>query len=316
MRYRIRHTTKYAYAAPVAVCHNLVRLAPISDHRQTLGSYRLIVVPEPVDLCQRTDLFGNRVDYFSIQDAHWGLSVSATSELTTHTRPRPEDSPPWETVRDRLRRAATDADRRAYRFAFRSLLCPIDERLRGYAAPSFTAGRPIVEAVRELTMRIYEDFEYDPRATTVTTPVMQAFEQKAGVCQDFAHVQIACLRSLGLAAEYISGYLRTIPPPGTERLVGADASHAWVSVYCGEASQDGGVGWVDFDPTNDLIPGTDHVRTARGRDYQDVCPIQGVFVGGGGQTLSVSVDVAPLDQEPTSEPPASEPPTNGAAQRD
>ncbi len=154
----------------------------------------------------------------------------------------------------------------------------------------FTPGRPIVEALRDLTARINDEFEFNPHATTVSTPVMEAFDQRAGVCQDFAHVQIACLRSLGLAARYVSGYLRTLPPPGKPRLVGADASHAWLSLYCGDA------GWVDADPTNNVLPVTDHVTVAHGRDYADVCPVRGVFVGGGNHTMSVSVDVAPLEE--------------------
>ena len=295
MRYRISHTTKYAYADPVAVCHNLVRLAPRNDPWQQLRGYRLVVSPEPTDPCQRADLFGNQVDYFSIQDAHWGLSVTAVSELEVAARPTPEQTPPWQQVREHLHAAQSHSARAAYRFAFDSPLVPNNHRLRDYAAESFPAGRPILAATRELTTRIYNDFEYDPRATTVTTPVMQVFEQRAGVCQDFAHVQIACLRSLGLAAKYVSGYLRTIPPKGKERLVGADASHAWLSICCGE-SGDNNLTWVDFDPTNDMIPTTDHVRIAVGRDYRDVCPIQGVFVGGGQHTMAVSVDVAPIHQ--------------------
>ncbi|MEM1303851.1 MAG: transglutaminase family protein [Planctomycetota bacterium] len=298
MRYRISHTTKYAYDDPVAVCHNLVRLAPLADAWQSLDGYRLIVVPEPVDPRVRVDLFGNRVDYFSIQEAHWGLSVSATSEIEVSAKPRPGASPAWERVRDALRASETAPTRAAYRFAFPSTLTPIDQRLADYAAESFTAGRPIVDAARDLTARIYEDFEYDPRATTVATPVMEAFDQRAGVCQDFAHVQIACLRSIGLAARYVSGYLRTIPPPGEERLVGADASHAWLSVYCGTGEDPRPTDWLDLDPTNDTVPSTDHVRIAHGRDYRDVCPIQGVFVGGGRHTMSVSVDVAPVNETP------------------
>ena len=162
--------------------------------------------------------------------------------------------------------------------------------LAAYAKESFPAGRPILQATADLTRRIYEDFEYRPQSTDVNTQVAEVFGKRVGVCQDFAHLQIACLRSLGLAARYVSGYLRTIPPPGKPRLVGADASHAWLGVYCG-----GDVPWIDFDPTNNMIPDTDHVAVAYGRDYGDVCPVQGVFVGGGDHTLSVSVDVAPME---------------------
>ena len=289
VRYRINHTTKYTYAEPVAVGYNLVHLAPRSIGVQKQEGHRLIVLPEPVDLARRTDSFGNRTDYFSIEEAHWGLSLSATSEVVVGESASPGAGPAWETVRDALPDAAPDEWVLPHRFAFPSPLVPEAEQLAKYAQVSFTAGRPIVEALRDLTARIHADFDYDPRATTVTTPVLQSFQQRAGVCQDFAHVAIACLRSIGLAARYVSGYLRTLPPPGKPRLVGADASHAWLSLYCGE------MGWVDADPTNNVIPSTDHVTLAIGRDYSDVCPIQGVYVGGGSHTMSVSVDVAPLD---------------------
>lgn len=288
MRYRIRHSTKYAYSDTVAVCHNLVRLAPRAFGGQTLDSYRLIVSPDPSDLAKRTDLFGNRVEFFSIQRAHQTLTMTAISDVEVHEQPLlPATSPPWETARDSLR---TPGDAiKAYRFAFPSTHVPRNATLREYGAISFTPGRPILDAGRDLTRRIHADFKYDPRATTISTPVLDAFNARAGVCQDFAHVQIACLRSLGLAARYVSGYLRTIPPPGKARLVGADASHAWLSVYCGP------VGWIDFDPTNNCIPTTDHITVAIGRDYADISPIQGVFVGGGSHTMVVSVDVEPRD---------------------
>lgn len=290
MRYRIRHSTKYAYSDTVAVCHNLVRLAPRAFGGQTLDSYRLIVSPDPSDLARRTDLFGNRVEFFSIQRAHQTLTMTAISDVEVHEQPLlPATSPFWETVREALRTPGDAEAIKAYRFAFPSAHVPLSATLRDYAAVSFTPGRPILDAALDLTTRIYADFKYDPRATTISTPVLDAFNARAGVCQDFAHVEIACLRSLGLAARYVSGYLRTIPPPGKARLVGADASHAWLSVYCGP------VGWVDFDPTNDCIPATDHITVAIGRDYADISPIQGVFVGGGSHSMVVSVDVEPRD---------------------
>lgn len=293
MRYRIRHTTKYAYSDTVAVCHNLVRLAPRSNGRQRVVSYRMIVSPDPSDLERRTDLFGNRVEYFSIQRAHQGLTLTTMSEVEVGPADDPPaESPPWETVRDTLQGAPGPAPLAAHRYAFPSLHAPRATALRAYGAESFTPGRPILEAAADLTARLHEDFVYDPRATTVSTPVLETYEKRAGVCQDFAHLEIAALRSLGLAARYVSGYLRTTPPPGKERLVGADASHAWLAVYCG-----GDAGWIDFDPTNDCVPGLDHVTVAIGRDYGDVCPIQGVFVGGGSHTMAVSVDVEPRDAE-------------------
>ena len=288
MRYRITHITKYAYTDPVAVCHNLVRLSPRETPGQSRSSYRLIILPDPSDVLRRTDVFGNPVEYFSILEAHRGLSLSAVSEVDIQERAKPGPGPPWEQVRDGLPAAEPDAAMRPYQYAFPSAKAPVAPALAEYALLSFTPARPIIDALRDFTTRVNKDFKYDPRATTVSTPVMQAFEQRAGVCQDFAHVAIACLRSIGLAARYVSGYLRTIPPPGKPRLVGADASHAWVSLYCGQE------GWVDADPTNAVLPRGDHITIAHGRDYADVCPIQGVYVGGGKHTMQVSVDVAPL----------------------
>ncbi|MEN1682116.1 MAG: transglutaminase family protein [Planctomycetota bacterium] len=294
MLYRITHTTKYAYAEPVAVCHNLVRLSPRATVGQRVRSHRLIVMPEPADLVQRQDALGNQVGYFSIEQAHHGLSLSATSEVEVTGQPEAPAGPPWETIRDALPKAPGASAVAPYRFAFDSPLVPREAELAAYAAASFTPGRPIIDALRDLTARIHDEFDYDPRATTVTTPVREAFEGRAGVCQDFAHVAIACLRSLGLAARYVSGYLRTLPPPGKPRLVGADASHAWLSLYCGP-SDTGQPLWVDADPTNNKLTGVDYVTVALGRDYADVCPIQGVYVGGGNHTMDVSVDVAPVE---------------------
>lgn len=295
MRYRIRHTTKYEYSDPVAVCHNVVRLAPRTMPTQTVDSYRLIVHPDPADLTHRTDVFSNRVEYFSIQGAHNGLSLTAVSDLRVEAALIPTESPSWEVVRDSL---ASGENANAYRFVFPSLHIPMKEALREYAEISCISGRPILDVARDFTSRLHADFKYDPRATTVSTPVLEAFEKRAGVCQDFAHLQIAGLRAMGLAARYVSGYLRTIPPPGKKRLVGADASHAWLSVYCGSA------GWVDFDPTNDCIPQSDHITSCVGRDYSDVSPIQGVFVGGGSHTMSVSVDVEPRGESAETVPAA------------
>ena len=289
MRYRIRHTTKYAYSEPVALCHNLVRLTPNTTERVTVASHRLIVAPEPSDITERVDVFGNRVRYFSIEEPHRRLSLTAISELSVNDPPPlPAESAAWEAVRDAVQDPNNPRRREANRFVFASPLVTIDTRLADYAATSFQAGTSILDGATDLTARLHADFAYDPRATTVSTPVLEAFDKRAGVCQDFAHLQIACLRSIGLAARYVSGYLRTIPPEGKPRLVGADASHAWLSVYCERA------GWIEFDPTNNCVTGTDHVPITVGRDYGDVCPIQGVFVGGGTHTMNVEVDVEPL----------------------
>lgn len=254
-----------------------------------------MIHPEPVDFCDREDYYGNRVSFFSIDQAHRGLTVTAASQVTVSTTPETDaaTTPPWEKVVERLRtdRSADTFD--AYQFVSASPSVPPLSALRKYAETSFTTSRPILEAAIDLTSRIYHDFTYSPRSTTIHTPISEVFEKRRGVCQDFAHLQISCLRSLGLAARYVSGYLRTLPPPGKPRLVGADASHAWLSIYCGAA------GWVDLDPTNNSRVRTDHITVAWGREYSDVCPIQGVIVGGGDHSMHVSVDVAPEDEKTT-----------------
>lgn len=294
MRYRISHNTKYAYSEPVPVCQNKVHLRPRNSDRQLCNSFRLLVSPEPVLIDTRADFFGNSVDYFSLDDSHRGLAVTATSELEVREVESPElqATPAWETIASQLQARPPMTDVNNCLFAFNSDYIQAHADFADYARQSFTQARSIGEASMDLTQRVYEDFDYNPGATNVKTDVATVFENRAGVCQDFAHFQIACLRSLGLAARYVSGYLRTLPPPGKPRLVGADASHAWLSVFCGDQ-----LGWIDFDPTNNVIPSADHITIAFGRDYADVCPIQGVFVGGGDHTLSVSVDVAPLDEE-------------------
>ena len=292
MKYRITHTTKYTYSEPVPVCQNKLHLLPRSTDHQHCDNYRLLVLPEPAMVDMGVDYFGNAVDYFSLVDSHQHLSVTAASEVEVLAPTEPtklKDSKPWEEVVQLLAKYSADVSALDRLFAFDSDYCQADAKLADYARISFPPGRPILEAAADLTRRIHDDFEYRPQSTTVNTEVNEVFEKRTGVCQDFAHLQIACLRSLGLAARYVSGYLRTLPPAGKPRLVGADASHAWLSVYCGGDKQ-----WVDFDPTNDVIPETDHITVAYGRDYGDVCPVQGVFIGGGDHTLTVSVDVAPV----------------------
>ena len=292
MRYRISHTTKYSYSEAVPICQNKVHLRPRIDEYQNCQNYRLIILPEPTRVETQADYFGNQVEYFSLLDSHHGLSVTATSEIEripSSQKQNLDQTPSWEYVASGVHSTPPAMSNNDCLYAFGSDLAYASAAFSDYARVSFTTGRPIGEATFDLTNRIYEDFKYDPRATTVSTPVREVFEKRAGVCQDFAHLQISCLRSLGLPARYVSGYLRTIPPKGKPRLVGADQSHAWISVYCGEQ------GWIDFDPTNKMIPSTDHITLAYGRDYNDVCPIQGVFVGGGEQNMTVSVDVLPLD---------------------
>ncbi len=290
MKYRVTHTTRYQYSQPVSVCHNKVHLCPRSLPHQMATNYHLLITPEPVEAVGQNDYFGNRVDYFSIQEPHRTLTVTATSDIEVRPIQRSPGfaaSPAWEIVAQSIATRRDELNLSAFHFSFPSRLSPCEEKYADYARESFTKNRPIVDAAADLTLRVFEKFKYDPRATTVSTPVDVVFNQRAGVCQDFAHLQIACLRSIGLAARYVSGYLRTLPASGKERLIGNDASHAWISLYCGES-----IGWVDYDPTNNIIPATDHITIGWGQDYSDLCPIQGVFVGGGKNTMDVRVDVA------------------------
>lgn len=287
MLYNITHQTIYDYGDIVPECFNIVRLNPRPIFDQICVDHRLEIVPEPSDLVAREDFFGNCIEQFSIHVPHASLSVTAFNrvKVTGRNYPPSESTPPWETIAGL--NLATDL--LAAHFSRNSPRVCCSDLTREYALTSFTPGRPIAVAARDLTRRIFEDFEFDPHATTVSTPVEEVLEKRAGVCQDFAHLQIACFRSLNLPSRYVSGYLRTLAPPGKPRLVGADASHAWVSLFCGEA------GWFDFDPTNNAIPETDHITIGWGRDYSDVCPIQGVFTGGGQTVMNVSVDVEPVE---------------------
>ncbi len=287
MRFRIDHRTRYQYVEPVSLCHSIAHLKPPRMARQRCLSSQVRIDPWPAVHREYDDFFGNRVTYFSIQQAHDSLEVHARSEVevTTPTLPEPSMTKPWERIVNRLRdrQDAPMTDLRI--FTLPSPLVPADPEARAYAAESFAPGRPILEAIIELMGRIHRDFIYDPTSTTVATPLSTVMKQRKGVCQDFAHVAIAGLRGLGLAVRYVSGYLETLPPPGQPKLQGADASHAWFAVLIPN------LGWVDFDPTNDQIPAEQHITTAVGRDFQDVTPLRGIFYGGGQHTLSVAVDV-------------------------
>jgi transglutaminase-like putative cysteine protease len=296
MRYRVIHETSYAYADPVPVCQNMVHLTPRDTARQICRNHKLVIKPAPATTLRRLDYFGNQVCYFSLHEGHRRLSLSAHSRIEVRPQVVPDEAsfPSWESVRDQLPLDPTALGLDAYQFVFPSphvdkLWGELGASLAKYALESFTKGRSILAAARDLTARIHADFRYDAAATTIHTPLEEVFRLRHGVCQDLAHVEIGCLRAIGLAARYVSGYLLTHPAPGRPRLVGADASHAWLSVYAGPA------GWIDFDPTNDVIPSEEHITVAWGRDYSDVCPVAGVFVGGGANSLQVSVDVAPLD---------------------
>jgi transglutaminase-like putative cysteine protease len=289
MNFRVTHSTRYLYSEPVGMCWNEACLLPRGTSRQTCHTSRLQIEPAPADVRERLDFFGNRVTHFAIQKPHEQLEVTAFSELSVSPAPDlggTEHAVAWETVRDQLmtERRPELLEALAYRYA--SPMITDSRQLAEYANPSFSTNRPLVEAAADLMQRIYQDFKYESGATTIATPLAEVLATRRGVCQDFAHLGIACLRSLGLAARYVSGYIETLPPPGKERLVGADASHAWFSVFCGDA------GWMDFDPTNNRVPDEQHITVAWGRDYSDVSPLRGVALGGGEHKVAVSVDVA------------------------
>jgi transglutaminase-like putative cysteine protease len=283
MTYRVTHITTYQYGQPVSLCHNLAHLTPRDLPRQRCRQTALSVVPQPAVLSDRVDYFGNPATFFAVQEPHRELVVTASHLIDLAPGPvaDPSRSPPWEDVRDRLATDRSLPTLEACQFVFGSRYAPPGPELATYAISSFAPGRPLLEAVLELTGRVHRDFVYDPRATTVATPLPEVFAKRRGVCQDFAHLEIACLRSLGLAARYVSGYLCTG--------VGAGATHAWLSVWCPRA------GWVDVDPTNDVRPSDQHLLLAWGLDYDDVSPIKGVILGGGQHTVQVSVDVTRLD---------------------
>ena len=293
MKYRLLHRTKYSYDGAVTVSHHLARLAPRTLPGQRCPWHELEIYPAPVGRGVHVDSFGNITAYFEIEGKHETLEVTANSlvEVFSTRHPEPSSTQPWELVRDACQLEKLTSGSEAGAFRFSSPMIPLGKEFTDFAIPEFPPGRPILEAVLGLTGRIFREFKFDPRATDVSTPVSDVLKKRAGVCQDFAHLMLACLRSLGLPCRYVSGYLETAPPPGMRRLTGADASHAWVSVFCGE-----GAGWIDTDPTNNLLPGERHITVAWGRDFSDVSPLRGVTLGAGGQRLSVAVDVIPVDE--------------------
>jgi transglutaminase-like putative cysteine protease len=284
--YQVTHRTTYQYGSDVAVSHHLAHLHPRELPNQQVDGFSLMVDPLPVVEDERVDYFGNGASYFSIGVPHDRLVVTARSQVRVAALPLPERTAAWEQVRDQCASDQLTDDSAAGEFRFDSPYITRKPEYADYAAASFPKGRPLLEGIRDFTTRIFRDFKFDPRATTVATPLDEVLKKRRGVCQDFAHLAIAGLRSLGLPARYVSGYLETLPPPGKPRFVGADASHAWVSAWCP------GHGWIDADPTNNLLPGDRHITVAWGRDFSDVSPLRGVIVGGGGSTLGVSVDVA------------------------
>jgi transglutaminase-like putative cysteine protease len=288
----VEHETRYGYAAPVTQAQHLAYLKPLHDARQQLLQHELLIEPTPLQLQYDTDTYGNARTLFSLNQPHRELRVRARSQVALVPRQAVMDagaSPRWEDVRERLRYEAGARYDPAVEFAQPSPYVPRLHALHAYGLASFGPGQPVALGALDLMRRIHADFEFKTASTEVDTPLIEAFEQRAGVCQDFAHLMIAALRMVGLAARYVSGYLLTIPPPGQEALLGADASHAWVQVYC-PRTPGLAEGWLELDPTNDLIPDTSHVRLALGRDYGDVTPLRGVIRGGGRHTLEVRVN--------------------------
>jgi transglutaminase-like putative cysteine protease len=285
--YEITHTTTYSYTGQVSVSHHLLRLALRAGPRQHCLEHRLSISPAPAVTSLHGDYFGNITHFITVERPHQQLAITSHSRVALSPAfiPEPTETPSWESVRARCRGDRSAHALEAHEFTYASPLVPIRPEFTDYAEPSFPKERPVLDAVTDLTRRINEDFTFDPTATTVATPIETVFKQRRGVCQDFAQFQIACLRSLGLPARYVSGYLETDPPPGQPKLRGADASHAWVSIFCP------GLGWLDVDPTNNCLPFLRHLTVGWGRDYSDVCPIRGVLMGGENQKLEVAVDV-------------------------
>jgi transglutaminase-like putative cysteine protease len=276
MKYTIQHTTAYTYLEPVSLCHNIARLMPRNTDGQVCRNTVIQIVPEPDRINEYEDFFGNKVIYFSIEKEHWELTVQVTSEV--------ERNEINEEIKPGKFRSENDlVDIKQYSFA--TPMTNWDEEILIYASRSFQPDKSVFESAEDLTKRIYKDFEYKPGHTTISTPLSQVMKERKGVCQDFAHLAIACVRSMGLSARYVSGYIETFSPDGVEKLIGSDASHAWFSVFTPEQ------GWVDFDPTNNCIVSDQHITIGWGRDYADIAPMEGIILSSGSHELTVSVDV-------------------------
>ena len=288
MIYDIRHLTSYSYESPVSFARCSLRLEPLSGDGQQLVSHAVEIRPRPASRTVRRDFFGTQTESVVIETAHRSLRIVSRSRVSVSRQAlaRNAPSPSWESVRDVALEATSLGPASPVGYVFGSSLVPVLVPVTDYAASSFPPGGGILTGAVDLMHRIRHDFRYDPKATVISTPLREVFEKRHGVCQDFAHVMIAGLRGLGLPAAYVSGYLRTIPPPGQPRLQGADATHAWVSVWCGAD-----IGWIGFDPTNDLLVENDHIILAIGRDFSDVSPVDGIIVGSRKQKLNVAVDV-------------------------
>lgn len=290
MTYEISHKTLYRYETPVVHSHQRLHLSPRPVDNQRVLSHTLLIEPAPTQRHDGRDAFGNPVVTLEIDRDHSTFTVQALSriELTPHAPVIPSSTTPWEQVRDRLRVGPAPFDIDVVQYASASRLTAPTLAVAEFAHESFTPGRPYVEAAFHLSCRIFREFKFDPTATDVSTPTAEVLRIRRGVCQDFSHLALAAIRALKLPARYVSGYLLTHPAPGQQKLRGADASHAWISVW------DPACGWVDIDPTNGLMPSTEHIAFAYGRDYDDINPISGVILGGASHTVAVSVDVDPV----------------------
>lgn len=291
MRFHVFHNTEYLYETEVSVSHHLLRLTPADNQRQRCLWHRLRFHPTPKSVQTHRDYFGNETTVVALENVHrrWQVDSESMVETLDTKLPPPAFTPTLLQMAQLLAGNSDSEVLAAVEFLHSSPLIACRREFGEYARVSFLPNRPVLEAAVELTRRIFTDFQFDPKATNVATPIEQVFRERRGVCQDFAQLQIACLRSIGIPALYISGYLETQPPPGQPKLVGADASHAWVAFYCP------GHGWIELDPTNNMLPAERHIVVARGRDFGDVSPVRGVIVGGGNHLLNVAVDVSRAD---------------------
>jgi transglutaminase-like putative cysteine protease len=290
VKYLVTHQTRYLYSDTVSISYNRVHSRPGAVAGQKSGNSKILIQPEPDSINSERDFFGNPIAFFTVQNPHRELEVTVSFDADVQEREIPVRSEGWDTAVGLLRETPDRSSVLASQFRHDSTWVRRSNTLSEFAASSFPKGSSVIEGARDLCSRIYREFDFDPTATTVATPLEDVLEKRKGVCQDFAHLALGGLRSLGLAARYVSGYILTLPPPGQTRLQGADASHAWISVWCPV------VGWVDLDPTNDLVVSDQHVTLAVGRDYHDVCPMRGVVLGGGTQTVKVGVDVIPQSE--------------------
>ncbi|MGC1585456.1 MAG: transglutaminase family protein [Rhodomicrobium sp.] len=289
MNFEISHRTVYRYSAPVSQSHHLLHLEPRPYIRQTVLRHSLLIDPAPASKTDLIDDFGNPATIITVEQDHTELVIHSRAQVDVQAPPSfdPKRSASWNDVAAQLRASLGPETFDAILYSCPSRYIRPSREIFRYARPSFPEGRPLLEAVCDLTARIYQNFTYQSGATDVATPVEEVLRTRRGVCQDFAHLEIACLRAVGLAARYVSGYLLTRPPEGQPKLIGADASHAWISVWAPET------GWMDFDPTNNITPKEEHIALAFGRDFQDVSPVSGVLLGGGEHEVEVAVDVNP-----------------------